>query len=231
MSLDSGVSELVPTAAVAPFGPLNHDGTCVATAAGAGAGRSVAEALGAGLASALAFDALDRAIRGAEATAADPRLLAADPELDFLVRSAGNLRIEFELLDLGEYKVSGVHVLLARAYDSDGDAPLWSVGADFSRHRAAVRALRDLIGGVQVAREFPTEQADTGNPLLSAFDPYTIKVAGAATGFDLTTAGTPQAALDRIHARGRVALAVHTAPADLRSAGISTVRVLMADRA
>src|SRR5439155_1521296 len=92
------VGVLVPTAAVGPFGPLNHDGTCVATAAGAGAGRSVAEALGAGLASALAFDALDRAIRGAEATAADPRLLAADPELDFLVRSAGNLRIEFELL-------------------------------------------------------------------------------------------------------------------------------------
>jgi bacteriocin biosynthesis cyclodehydratase domain-containing protein len=231
VSLDSGVSVLVPTAAVQPFGPPNHDGMCIATAAGAGAGQSVGEALGTGLASALAFDALNRAIRGAEVTAVDPSGLSADRELDFLVRSAGNLGVEFELLDLGEDQVSGVYVLLARAYDGDRDIPLWSVGADFGLRRAAVRALRDVIGGVQVAREFPGEQADTGNPLLRAFDPYTIRVASLTTGFDLTAAGTPRAALDRIHARGRVALAVHTTSADLRSGGISTVRVLIADGA
>jgi bacteriocin biosynthesis cyclodehydratase domain-containing protein len=230
-SLLSGRGVVVPVAAIHSDGAFNVDGICVATSAGTGSGHSTAEALGAGLVSALAYDALSRAVRGGEVSVVDTAGLAADPELDFLVRSAGNLGIDLELLDLGEDRVSGVYVLLARAYDEGRNIPLWTVGADFRRRRAAIRALRDLIGGVQVAREFPGEPADTGDPLLRAFDPYTLKATVATLAFDPAATGTPEAALDRIRDAGRDAVAVSTAPADLRAGGISTVRVLLVDGA
>jgi bacteriocin biosynthesis cyclodehydratase domain-containing protein len=228
-SILSGGEVLVPAAAV--HGRFNGEGVCVATSAGTGAAHSVAEALGAGLLSALAYDALNRAMRGGEVGAVDVADLAADPELDYLTRSAGHLGIDLELLDLGEDRVGGVHVLLARAYDEADDAPLWTIGADFRRGRAAIRALRDLIGRVQVAREFPDEPVDTGDPLLRAFDPYALAATGPTRAFDPAAAGPPEAVLDRIRHAGRDAVAVSTAPADLRSGGIATVRVLLVDGA
>lgn len=231
VSLLSGAVCDVPAAAVQSFGPLNRAGMCVATSAGSGAGGSIAEALGAGLLSALTYDALDRAMRGSEAVVVDPAGRAADRMLDFLVRSAGHLGLAFELLDLGENEVSGAYVVLARAYDDASDTPLWSVGADFHWRRAAIRALRDLVGTVQVAREFPGAPADPGRRLLAAFDPYTLKATDAAHRLDQRAAGTPQAVLDRIRSAGRDALAVQTGSADLRSSGLSTVRVLLVNGA
>jgi bacteriocin biosynthesis cyclodehydratase domain-containing protein len=229
-SLLTGDRFAVPAAAVRPFSAYNADGHFVVTSAGAGAGHTLAEALGAGLASALAYDALNRALRGGDVHAVDPATLAADPELEFLRRSADTLDIAAELLDLGEDRVSGVHVVLART--GAGDAPLWTVGADVRRRRALIRALRDLVGTVQVTREFPGEQLETADRLLRAVDPHVMIPVGAvaATQDDGADLRWP-AVLRRLAAARRDALAVATAPADLRAAGISTVRVLLVNRA
>ena len=242
-SLLSGDGFVVPAAAVRPFGAYNAAGMCVATSAGAGAGSTVAEALGVGLASVLAYDALNRATRGSEVFAVDPLTLATDPELDFLRRSADNLGLAFELLDLGEDRISGVHVLLARASGESAESPLWTIGADPHRGRAVARALRDLVGVVQVAVQFPDERLDPASRLLRAFDPYTLRPAGTVElgpeGAGPEEAGPeeagPEAAwtavLDRVATAGRDVLAVPTASSDLRSAGIETVRVLLVNGA
>lgn len=91
----------VPAAAVRTFGAHNRGRLHLATAAGAGAGADAREAAGTGLLSALAHDALLRAVRGT--TVVSP--VAADgddPELVFLLKSAANLDLAVELLDLGE---------------------------------------------------------------------------------------------------------------------------------
>src|SRR5262249_10457709 len=114
-SLVSGAEVLVPAAAVRPAGPYNPGGRRGATPPGTRARPTVAHALGAGLASALAFHALDRAVRGGAVATVDPSAFGSDPELDFLNRSASNLELAFEVLDLGEDRVSGVHAMVARA--------------------------------------------------------------------------------------------------------------------
>ncbi|GIJ56055.1 TOMM precursor leader peptide-binding protein [Virgisporangium aurantiacum] len=229
-SLLSGAEVVVPAAAVRPLGAYNRAGLCVATSAGAGAGSTVAEALGAGLASALAFHALDRAVRGNAVVALDRSAFAADPELDFLNRSAANLGLEFEVLDLGGDRVSGMHTMLARARVGD-EAPLWTIGADLDRRRAVVRALRDLVGVVQVATEFPEERISTGDGFLRAFDPYTLRAGGVTDEVAIDPVGSWSGVLGRLRVADRDAFAVSTTPADLRAAGIHTVRVLLADGA
>ncbi|GGM34940.1 TOMM precursor leader peptide-binding protein [Dactylosporangium sucinum] len=230
-SLLSGEEFAVPAAAVRPSGAYNRDGLCVTTTAGTGSGPTAAEALGAGLASALAYHALDRAVRGGAVAAVDRSAFAADPELDFLNRSADNLELAFEVLDLGEDRVSGVHAVLARARADDHDTPLWTIGADLDRRRAVVRALRDLVGVVQVTREFPDERPGAADGFLRAFDPYTLPAGGVTDEVASATAGAWPDVLDRIRAAGRDALAVSTTPADLRSAGLHTVRVLLVNGA
>lgn len=105
----------VPAGAVRPFGADNADRRFEPTRAGAGAGADLPEAAGAGLLSALAHDALRRAVRGAGAVSViTPQVLGEDPEPVFLLRSAAHLGLTVELLDLGERAFSGASVVLAR---------------------------------------------------------------------------------------------------------------------
>jgi bacteriocin biosynthesis cyclodehydratase domain-containing protein len=217
----------VPAAAVRPFGAYNRDRLHQATSAGTGAGGTAEEAAGRGLLSALAHDALLRAVRGDTAVApvttdaeADTAT-DADPELVFLLKSAGNLDIEAELLDLGEDARSSAQVVLVR--ESGGR---WAIGAELSRRAAACAALRDLLGQIQLAAEDATEAVDTGDPLVADLAAESIAVTsgpvaadGAATTFD--------AVLDRLRDAGRDVLYVPTTPADLPAGGISTARILL----
>lgn len=210
----------VPTAAVRPFGEHNRDRLHLATRAGTGAGGTPQEAAGRGLLSALSHDALLRAVRGAT----EVRPLAAgeaDPELLFLLKSARNLGVGAELLDLGEGARSSAQVVLAR----DGDGR-WAVGTDLSRRAAACAALRDLLGQVQLAAEDPDTAVDLGDPLLGDLAPGTIAVTGEPVAADTATTDFPTV-LDRLRAAGRDALHVPTTPADLPSGGISTAYVLL----
>ncbi|MFD9338929.1 TOMM precursor leader peptide-binding protein [Streptomyces sp. NPDC060028] len=219
---------LVPAGAVRPFGPHNADRLFERTRAGAGAGPALADAAAAGLASALGYDALLRAVRGAAAGLVPlPAVDAeadADAELVFLVRSAERLELPVELLDLGEGARSGVHVLLARSGER------WALGSDPGRRSAAVHALRELLGAVQFERDEACGHggaADTGDPLLRDLDPRALTVSGAAGPADDGAAIGWAEVLERLGSAGRDAYVVPTGSPDLASAGIHTVRVLL----
>lgn len=228
VSLLTGEPLPVPAGAVRPFGPHNAGRLFERTRAGAGAGPSPADAAAAGLLSALAYDALLRAVHGAAAAPVplpDPAGTDgdADAELTFLVRSAERLGLAVELLDLGEGERSGVSVLLARA------GRRWAIGSDLDRRAAAVAALRDLLGAAQYEADDAAggAAADTGAPLLRDLDARALATApGTAPGAEAPAAAWPQV-LERLRAAGRDAYAVSTGSPDLASAGIHTARVLL----
>lgn len=230
----------VPAAAVRPFGPYNAGRRHQATTAGAGAGPGPQEAAGRGLLSALAHNALLRAVRGeargalvTSPAAGEPD---ADPELVFLLKSVPNVGIRAELVDLGEREHSGAHVVLARETGSADGAGAsaegrgrWAVAAGLSRTTAACAALRDLLGQVQLDAEDPTDAVDTvdtGDPLLGELAAATVLLTADPVAAD-ATATTFDAVLDRLRAAGRDVLYVDTTPADLPAGGISTARVLL----
>ncbi|WP_406484403.1 TOMM precursor leader peptide-binding protein [Streptomyces microflavus] len=215
----------VPAAALRPFGPHNRDRAHLASRAGSGAGGSAAEAAGLGLLSALAHDALVRAVRGTtrvSPVAAD----GSDPELVFLLKSAANLDIAVELLDLGEPDRTSAHAVLAREAEGPSGQGRWAVGAGLSRRTATASALRDLLGQAQLAAEDPGAAVDLGDPLVGdlaaaaiAVGGESVAVEGAETTFD--------AVLDRLRSAGRDALYAATTPADLPSGSVATARVLL----
>lgn len=215
---------LIPAAAVRPFGPDNHQRMFEATSAGAGAGETTSAAAGRALVSALAFDALRRVVRSGGAVPVRPDTSGdgTDAELTFLMRTAANLGIEAELLDLGERARTGVSVMLARA---DGR---WAVAGDLSSAGAAVSALAQLLGEVQLERQEDGAGADFGDPLLPDLDPRALSV---TAGDGSTLLGRSPVAwgdvLIHLGGLGRDALLVPTGSADLERGGIRTVRVLL----
>ncbi|MEU6539981.1 TOMM precursor leader peptide-binding protein [Streptomyces sp. NPDC047000] len=233
-SLVTKEQSLVPAGAVRPFGPDNQDRRFEPSRAGAGAGDGLPGAAAAGLLSALAHDALQRSVRGAGRTAVIPSaVLADDPEAAFLLRSAGHLGLDVELLDLGEADRTGVSVVLARTRPADPDEPVrWATGAALDRAAAAVDALRDLLGALQLAEEGLPGAPDTGDPLLADLDAALIPVTEhvPVTAQD-NPAGRPAVTwaevLERLADAGRDAFVVPTHGADLPAAGIHTVRVLL----
>ncbi|WP_030757904.1 TOMM precursor leader peptide-binding protein [Streptomyces griseus] len=216
----------VPAGAVRPFGADNADRRFEPTRAGAGAGGDLPEAAAAGLLSALAHDALRRAVAGAGQVAVlAPDALGEDPELTFLLRSAALLGLGVELLDLGERDRTGVAVVLARTAPDAGGPGRWAAGAALDPAAAAADAVRDLLGAAQLALEEPAVAADTGDPLLRDLDPALVRASGTAAGTGAAVEWTE--VLERLAAAGRDAFVVPTHAADLPSAGIRTVRVLL----
>ncbi|WP_407560314.1 TOMM precursor leader peptide-binding protein [Streptomyces sp. 184] len=213
----------VPAAALCPTGAANRDGLVLRGAWGTGAGECAGEAAGHALLSALAHEALLRAVRdGHGATPVRAQTTADDPEWVFLERSAETLGVAVELLDLGESERSGVSVALAR---EPGVAARWAAGAALTPTGAAVAALRDLLGQVQSCAE-TGEAPDTGGELLPDLAPGAIRLSespdaagGAAVTFPVV--------LERLRAAGRDVLWRDTTPVDLRSAGLHTARVLL----
>ncbi|MEV7569199.1 TOMM precursor leader peptide-binding protein [Streptomyces tanashiensis] len=216
----------VPSGAVRPFGPDNADRRFEPTRAGAGAGSDLPEATAAGLLSALAHDALRRAVRGSGDTALiAPEVFGTDPETTFLLRSAALLGLTVELLDLGERAHSGASVVLARTAPGDAGPGRWAVGASLDLASAAVDAVRDLLGEVQLAGEERT--TDEGDPLLRDLAAALVPVTGNGPA---RAPGAPVEwphVLERLAATGRDAFVVPTHATDLPTAGIHTVRVLL----
>ncbi|MGC0416006.1 TOMM precursor leader peptide-binding protein [Embleya sp. AB8] len=230
-SLVSGERYAVPAGAVRGFGTDNLHRLFAATSAGTGAGRNAAEALDRGALGALAYCALTTAVAGAGTVGAvPPDELDEDPELRFLLRTAANLELDVELLHLAAPDPA-VPVFLARTVEGAEETPLWAIGAHLSRRRAASDALRDLLGHAQLRRDRAHEgEVDPGDPLLPALDPYALAIDTEAKA-DLGAVAAWAPVLDGLRERGRDVLAIRTASADLRVAGITTVRVLLADRA
>ncbi|MEU6083224.1 TOMM precursor leader peptide-binding protein [Streptomyces sp. NPDC047108] len=237
---------LVPAAAVRTYGQHNRGRLHLATRAGAGAGATPQEAAGRGLLSALSHDALLHAVRGtarvSPVTEDGLGEAGSHAELVFLLKSARNLGVEVELLDLGESERSGAYAVLARetSSESGGAGPArWTVGCDLSRAAAASAALRDLLGAVQLAAETadpdaatdaPGTAVDTGDPLVVDLDAGTVAVTDGPVAAD-AAAVSWEAVLDRLRAAGRDVLVVPTTPGDLPAGGIRTARVLLTVRA
>ncbi|MFI9613369.1 TOMM precursor leader peptide-binding protein [Streptomyces sp. NPDC052023] len=214
---------LVPGEAVRPFGAGNRDRLFEATAAGMSAGASATDAAARGMLSALAYDALQRALRGSGVPGVTVPA-DADAELTFLLRSAANLGVEAELLDLGERERSGVAVVLARS------GARWAVAAELSYPAAASAALRDLLGEVQLEQQGLADGTSYGDPLLVDFDPRALQVTETVSAEE-TEAPSWTDVLRRLGEQRRDALVVSTGSADLERAGVHVVRVLLTSEA
>ena len=210
-SLLTGAAVPVPAAAARPFGAANAGRLVTATSAGLGVGPSPVDAVVAGLLSALAYRALTGALRRTVEVRAVP-VASADPELTFLVRSADTLGVAVELLELA----SPVPVLLARTPDGR-----WAHGVATDRRGAAVAALRDLLGQVQVPG------ADRGDPFLAAFEPATLVPTGTAGPLTAGAGVLIGDVLDGLRAEGGDVLVVPDGSADLRAGGLHVARVLL----
>lgn len=223
----SGRKHLVPAAAVFPFSRANADLLAEPTAAGNGAGATVADAVREGILSALAYAALRDAASGRTPV---PVIQLTAPEhgseIDFLLRTARNLQLTVELLDLAPH--GPAHLVLARVADTDAARVPWTVGAALSRDAAVAAALRDLLAAEQLRTELGGDDLDFGDPLLPDLDARAVAADGtAAPRTDTTVRGL----LDDLDARGLDALTVTTTTPDLRRhGGIVTVRVLLARR-
>lgn len=231
-SLLTGERLLVPAAALRPLGADNAGHTFETTSAGTGAGGTLAGATVRALRSALAYDALRRALRGTATPRTIPLdLLEADVELTFLARSAKNLGLELDLLRLGDGPAEPLPVVLARATEPGADRGSWAVGSGLSLREAVLEATRDLLGPVQLGRDLGTPgSGDPGDPLVQDLDPAVL-VASADE-----TAATPGAlderldwarVLERLRQAGRDVLVAPAGAADLRTGQIEVVKVLL----
>lgn len=232
LRLDSRETVLVPAAALRTLGPDNSSLICVPTGAGTGTGGSRADAVADGLLSALAMDAVVGAVRGrVPVRLVEPKLLEADAELLFLAKSARNLGVEVELLDVGDPDERPAPVLFARTVSSEDGEPRWAVGSAARWQEAAVAALRDLLGAIQLDRQLagrPGDAArvDAGDALLGDLDPRALAVDGeAGPGPDAPTAWAE--IQRRVNAAGDDVLVAPVDAPDLASGGISVAKVLL----
>jgi bacteriocin biosynthesis cyclodehydratase domain-containing protein len=230
-SLLDGQQALVPAFAISLVGAPDANGVFLPTGAGTGVGGSAGEAAYAGLFSALSHEALLAATRGRRPVRRI-RLdaLHDDPELRFLLSSAKNLDFEAELLDLTEPDSAAPKTLLARANDPVTGVPRWAVGCDAGWQRAAVDALRDLVGAVQLAQDASvTGPLDLGLPLVSEFDPWSLPVSCESVP-ELTATTSPTLVLRRIGAMGQRVLATYSGADDLRQRGLTVLRFVLTGR-
>jgi bacteriocin biosynthesis cyclodehydratase domain-containing protein len=227
-SLLDGQQALVPALAISP---ASADGAFLPTGAGTGVGGSAGEAAYAGLFSALSHEALLAAARG-QRPVRRIRLdaLHDDQELRFLLSSAKNLDFEAELLDLTEPDPAAPKTLLARANDPVTGVPRWAVGCDAKWQRAAVDALRDLVGAVQLAQDASAAgPLDLGLPLVSEFDPWSLSASRESVP-EVTATTSPALVLHRMGAMGQRALATYSGADDLRQRGLTVLRLVLTGR-
>ncbi|MEV6963913.1 TOMM precursor leader peptide-binding protein [Hamadaea sp. NPDC051192] len=228
-SLVDGTAVEVPRALVEPFGSANADRHVEPSRAGAGAGFTAAAAIRDALASALAFTALQNAIAGTAPLLVPLDTLGDDAELRFLVKSAANLDVAVQLLDLGSATPGGAYTLLARCTQAHGDGRLWTLATAPSWRDTAVRALCDLVGQVQLRQQAEAASMTGDDPILTDFDADTLVVDGEVPA-RLDAHGTWQAVLDRLAQTGADAVAVPLGGADLPAGGLVVTRVALVDR-
>ncbi|MFJ9346449.1 TOMM precursor leader peptide-binding protein [Streptomyces sp. NPDC101237] len=223
-SLLDGRTVLVPTGAVRTLGGWNDSGLFERTSAGTGAAGTPRAALARALRTALAHDALRGAARRtAPLPTVDPTPLGDDPELHFLLRSAENLGVATEVLDLTTAGGGLLPVALARLTDPQSGEVRWAAGSGLRHHDAVLEALRDLLGAEQLRRA--AGPADTGDPLWADLDAAALVTEGSTSA--LRDATTWAAVLDALAAAGRDAFVVPVAAPDLATGRVHAVRVLL----
>lgn len=235
VSLMDGSPVDVARAQVEPFGVANADRLVEPTRAGAGAGVDQSSAIRDALGSALSYAALRGAIAGAPVAQVTLDALE-DAELRFLAKSAANLGVIAELLDLGGCTPGGAYTLLARCADPAGGRKLWTLASDPSWRTAAVRTLCDLLGEVQIRRDSAgpvgpggIDAGDGCDPVLTDFDPDTLVVSGTTVA-RLDSDGSWPRILEGLAANGIDPVVVPIGGTDLPAGGIHAVRVILTER-
>lgn len=218
-SLLTGEPVAVPLAAVEPLGAANATHGFEPTPAGGGAGDSAGEAVRAGLSGALAYAALQTTIRGGAVQGVELASLRSDVELEFLLRSARNLEVDVEVLDLSAH--APVPVVVART--TAPGRPTWAIASDVSWRDAAVAALRDLVGRVQLAG---AGQQDGDDPFLPELDAGTL-VATSTVAAPLDRTTTWRDVRGALEASGQDAFVAQVGGADVAAGGFVAVRVLL----
>ncbi|MFC9157898.1 TOMM precursor leader peptide-binding protein [Streptomyces bauhiniae] len=223
-SLLDGRTVLVPTGAVRTLGGWNDQGLFERTSAGTGAAGTPRAALARALRTALAHDALRRTVRReAPVRLLNLNSLTEDAELLFLLRSAENLGVTVEVLDLTE-GAAALPVALARCTDPESGAVRWAPGSGLRPREAVLEALRDLLGAEQMRRA--GAEPDLGDPLWADLEAAALVPEGEPV--PLRAEGTDWAGvLDALVAAGRDAFAVPVAAPDLAAGEIHAVRVLL----
>ncbi|MGY9069432.1 TOMM precursor leader peptide-binding protein [Streptomyces sp. CAS3] len=220
-SLLDGRTVLVPAGAVRTFGGWNDAGLFERTSAGTGAAGTPRAALARALRTALAQDALHAAVRRANPVrTVDPATLTEDPELRFLLRSAENLGVTAEVLDLGGPLLP---VVLARFTDEPSGETRWAIGSGLRHREAVLEALRDLLGAEQLRRA--GGESDAGDPLWADLDAATLVPDGVVPAPAART--TWPAVLDGLAAAGRDAFAVPVTAPDLAEGTVFASRVVL----
>ncbi|MEU3027098.1 TOMM precursor leader peptide-binding protein [Streptomyces incarnatus] len=220
-SLLDGRTVLVPAGAVRTFGGWNDAGLFERTSAGTGAAGSPRAALARALRTALAHDALAAAVRRMNPVrTVAPATLTGDPELRFLLRSAENLGVTVEVLDLGSPLLP---IVLARFTDAPSGAARWATGSALRHREAVLEALRDLLGAEQLRRA--GGESDAGDPLWADLDAATLVPDGVVPAPAVET--TWPAVLDGLAAAGRDAFAVRVAAPDLAEGAVFASRVVL----
>ncbi|MFE9419852.1 TOMM precursor leader peptide-binding protein [Streptomyces griseofuscus] len=220
-SLLDGRTVLVPAGAVRTFGGWNDAGLFERTSAGTGAAGSLRAALARALRTALARDALHATVRRTHPVrTVDPATLTEDPELRFLLRSAENLGVTAEVLDLGSPLLP---VVLARFTDEPGGVTRWAIGSGLRHREAVLEALRDLLGAEQLRRA--GGESDAGDPLWADLDAATLVPDGVVPAPAVET--TWPAVLDGLAAAGRDAFAVRVTAPDLAEGAVFASRVVL----
>jgi len=217
--LGSGRTRLVPAAAVYPTAQPAGAVTFEPTPVGGGAGRTAGVAALDGLLSALTHRALLAAANGAPASTST----LDDPDVDLLTRAATLLGRPVRVVDL---ETDGLGAVALAVTEPANQQPFWRVGSGLSRREATVAALRDLVGTLQLAAD--GVEADLGTPLLAGFDPRAVRLETAAENGAEPPDGA--ALVERLGAAGLAALVVDTGTPELKDAGMTTVRVLLARR-
>ncbi|WP_181861103.1 hypothetical protein [Streptomyces diacarni] len=247
----SGRTVAVPAAAVHPGGALNRDRHFEPGGAGAGAGSTVEAAARAGLLSALAYEGVVAALRGTDTARILPVDTVTDGDVGFLLRSLAHLDQSATLLELPGAAPAHAVIALATvrptvtgplpagaarapghsAAQALGHRTTQALGHGATRAEAVVRALRDLLGTLQLACE--GQEADLGDPLVPGFDAEALRAAAAQAASPASPSGpdaTPTPWQEPTWPRavpGRDVLVAVTTPPDLRAGGVETVRVLL----
>ncbi|MFD0560371.1 hypothetical protein FB566_4374 [Stackebrandtia endophytica] len=208
-SLDGDVVE-VPAAAVYARSAVNDAGVFEHTSAGEGAGEDFAEALLAGVRSALAYDGVQALARGESLP--EVTLAELDDAVTYLTRTATLLGHK-----VGVYRLPGAAPAIAVFAVIRGTQD-YAVGVGKSVSAATADALVDLLG-----RTLTTGQTGPDLLLVPGLDPRSARFAPA----DGSTVEEPPLAT-ALRAQGREAVVVDTTPADVLASGaLRTVRVLL----
>ncbi|MBM0274981.1 TOMM precursor leader peptide-binding protein [Micromonospora tarensis] len=223
ISLVTGEPRYVPAAAAFPNTSWNRECGFEVGPAGIGVGNDPTSAADAGLRNALAYQCLERLLRGqAPVAALDPAALGDDTQLAFLRDCLGHLGHApvLRLVDDGP-----VPVVLAGLDQPDESG--WRVGVGEDRAEAVRHALTQLLGSVQVAT-YHDEPVDLGDPLIANLPP--VLTPTVVPHAEVGPAGRA-ALLDHLNDHGHDALFVATTPADVAAiGGYHCGRVLISGR-